>query len=312
MKKVRVGVVGVGRLGNEHARLYAGMKSCLLVGVVDTRRNRAREIAGKHEVSAFTDYASLFGKVEAVSIAVPTDFHYTIARDFLKRDIHVLLEKPITRTLEEAGKLVSISEKRNVILQVGHVERFNSALRQIERKIKDPRFIECHRLGPYQERGTEVSVVLDLMIHDIDIILSLVKSRVKHIDAVGVKVLSPYEDIANARIVFANGAVANLTSSRISPEKLRKIRIFEKDTYVPLDFLNQNLSVYKRSARGIIKESPTVERIEPLKSELEDFIDSISRKRTPLVSGRLAREALRVALNISKQIENSHRLSAKT
>lgn len=312
MKKIRVGVVGVGRLGNEHARLYAGMKSCLLVGVVDTRRNRAREVAGKHEVSAFTDYASLFGKVEAVSIAVPTDFHYTIARDFLKRDIHVLLEKPITRTLEEAGKLVSISEKRNVILQVGHVERFNSALRQIERKIKDPRFIECHRLGPYQERGTEVSVVLDLMIHDIDIILSLVKSRVKRIDAVGVKVLSPYEDIANARIVFANGAVANLTSSRISPEKLRKIRIFEKDTYVSLDFLNQNLSVYKRSARGIIKESPTVERIEPLKSELEDFIDSISRKRTPLVSGRLAREALRVALNISKQIENSHRLSAKT
>ena len=305
MKRVRVGVIGVGRLGNEHARLYAGMKSCLLVGVVDTRRNRAREVAGKHKVSAFADYASLFGKVEAVSIAVPTDFHYTIARDFLKRDIHVLLEKPITRTLEEAGKLVSISEKRNVILQVGHVERFNSALRQIERKIKDPRFIECHRLGPYQERGTEVSVVLDLMIHDIDIILSLVKSRVKRIDAVGVRVLSPYEDIANARIVFANGAVANLTSSRISPEKLRKIRIFEKDTYVSLDFLNQNLSVYRRSARGIIKESPTVERIEPLKSELEDFIDSISRKRTPLVSGRLAREALRVALNISKQIETS-------
>jgi predicted dehydrogenase len=312
MKKVRVGVVGVGRLGNEHARIYAGMKKCFLVGVTDTRRNRAREAAGKHKVSAFTDYASLFGKVEAVSIAVPTDLHYAIARDFLKRDVHVLLEKPITRTLEEAGKLVSISEKRNVILQVGHVERFNSALIQIERKIKNPRFIECHRLGPYQERGTEVSVVLDLMIHDIDIILSLVKSPVKRIDAVGVSILSAYEDIANARIVFANGAVANITSSRISAEKLRKIRIFEKDTYVSLDFLNQNLTIYKRRARGIIKESPTVERIEPLKSELEDFIDSISRKRTPLVPGRLAREALRVALNISKQIQNSSQPSGKT
>ncbi len=307
MKNVRVGVVGVGRLGSEHARLYAGMKNCLLVGVADTRRNHAREVAGKHKVPAFADYASLFGKVEAVSIAVPTDLHYTIARDFLKRDVHVLLEKPITRTLEEAGKLVSISEKKNIILQVGHVERFNSALRQIERKIKNPRFIECHRLGPYQERGTEVSVVLDLMIHDIDIILSLVKSRVKRIDAVGVSLLSAYEDIANARIVFANGAVANITSSRISAEKLRKIRIFEKDTYVSLDFLNQSLSIYRRSARGIIKESPTVEKIEPLKSELEDFIDSISRKRTPLVSGRLAREALRVALNISKQIQNSYK-----
>jgi predicted dehydrogenase len=289
MKAVRVGVVGVGRLGNEHARIYAGMKKCLLVGVADTRRNRAREAAGKHKVSAFTD------------------LHYAIARDFLKRDVHVLLEKPITRTLEEAGKLVSISEKRNVILQVGHVERFNSALIQIERKIKNPRFIECHRLGPYQERGTEVSVVLDLMIHDIDIILSLVKSPVKRIDAVGVSILSAYEDIANARIVFANGAVANITSSRISAEKLRKIRIFEKDTYISLDFLNQNLTIYKRRARGIIKESPTVERIEPLKSELEDFIDSISHKRIPLVPGRLAREALRVALNISKQIQKNHR-----
>lgn len=301
-KKVRVGVVGVGRLGSEHARLYAGLERSQLVGLVDTRGEHAGEIAREYGICSFTDYAALFGKVEAVSIAVPTDLHYKIARDFLDKGIHVLLEKPIAKTLEEAEKLVSLGEKRNVVLQVGHVERFNSALREIERKISDPRFIECHRLGPYQERGTEVGVVLDLMIHDIDIILSLVKSAVSRIDAVGVRVLSPHEDIANARIVFANGAVANITSSRISREKLRKIRIFEKDSYVSLDFLSQSLSIYRRGPGGITRENPVFKKVEPLKSELEDFIDCISREAKPLVSGEPAKEALRVALDISKQI----------
>ncbi len=304
MKRIRVGVVGVGRLGSEHARLYASMKQSVLVGVVDPRTEQAKQIAREYGSEGFTDYASLFGKVDAVSIAVPTDLHYKIAREFLKRGIHVLLEKPIARTLGEAEKLVSMSEKKRVILQVGHVERFNSALREIERKIKNPRFIECHRLGPYQERGTEVGVVLDLMIHDIDIILYLVKSPVSEIDAVGVSVLSSHEDIANARIVFANGTVANVTSSRVSLEKLRKIRIFEKDTYISLDFLRQSLSIYKRSSRGITRENPVIRKVEPLKSELEHFIDCISREQEPLVSGEPATEALRVALNISKQIKN--------
>ncbi len=226
MKKVRVGVIGVGRLGREHARLYANMKKSVLVGVVDTMRERAVDIARKCRTESFTNYSSLFGKVDAVSIAVPTDLHYRIAKDFLGKGIHVLLEKPITQTLSQAGKLILLSEKNKVILQIGHIERFNLALRKLEKQVKNPRFIECHRLSPYQPRGTEVGVVLDLMIHDIDIILSLIKSPVRRIEAVGVKVLSPYEDIASARITFTNGAVANVTSSRISQEKMRKFRIF--------------------------------------------------------------------------------------
>ncbi len=302
MKKIRVGVIGVGRLGREHARLYASMKKSVLAGVVDTLRERAGEIARKCRTESFTSYSSLFGKVDAVSIAVPTDLHYKIAKDFLERDVHVLLEKPIAQTLSQAKKLILLSERKKVILQVGHIERFNSALRKLERQVKNPRFIECHRLSPYQPRGTEVGVVLDLMIHDIDIILSLVKSPIRRIEAVGVKVLSPYEDIASARITFTNGAVANVTSSRISQEKMRKFRIFEEDAYISLDFLNQSVSIYRRTPGGIVKESPRIEKVEPLKSELEHFVDCILQKQKPLVSGELAKEALRVALQISRKI----------
>jgi predicted dehydrogenase len=303
MKKVRVGVVGIGRLGSEHARIYSGMKEASLVGVVDSVEERALEIGKKHGTESFTDYSCLFGEVEAVSIAVPTDLHYRIAKDFLERGIHVLLEKPITQTLNQAKKLISLSEKKKTIFQIGHIERFNSALQKLGRQVKNPRFIECHRLSPYQERGTEVGVVLDLMIHDIDIILNLVKSPIKRIEAIGVKVLSPYEDIANARITFANGAVANVTSSRISREKMRKMRIFEKDSYASVDFLHQTISTYKRAGRRIIGETPKIKKVEPLKLELRHFINCILRKRKPLVSGTPAKEALRVALRISRKIK---------
>ncbi len=302
MKKIKVGVIGVGRLGSEHARIYAGMKNAVLIAVADTKESRANEIAAKYGAESSADYASFYGKVDAVSIAVPTQLHYKIAGDFIKKNVHVLLEKPIARMLNEAEKLVLLSDKKKIILQVGHVERFNSAFRHIEKNISDPRFIECHRLGPYQKRGTEVGVVLDLMIHDIDIILNLVKSPIMRIDAVGVSVLSKYEDIANVRIVFKNGAVANITSSRISTEKLRKIRIFEKNTYISLDFLKQDIEVYKRSSSGIKREKHSVRKIEPLKLELEHFVYCVSCEKKPIVSGQPATEALRIALKISKQI----------
>ncbi len=305
MKKVRVGVVGVGRLGSEHARIYSGMKSVSLLGVVDSIEERAEKIGKSYRAESFTRCSSLFGKVEAVSIAVPTDIHYRIAKDFLERGIHVLLEKPITQTLSQAKKLISLSERKKVILQVGHIERFNSALQQLERHVKNPRFIECHRLSPFQERGIEVGVVLDLMIHDIDIILSLVKSPIRRIEATGVKVLSPYEDIANARVTFANGAVANITSSRISREKMRKMRIFERDTYASVDFLHQTISIYKHTAHGITRETPEIKKVEPLKLELKHFINCVLKKYEPLVSGRPAKEALQIALQISRQINKN-------
>lgn len=305
MKKVRVGVVGIGHLGSEHARIYSGMKSVSLLGVVDSIEERAEQIGKRYRTESFTHYSSLFRKVEAVSIAVPTDIHYRIAKEFLERGIDVLLEKPITQTLSQAKKLILLSERKKVILQVGHIERFNSALQQLERHVKDPRFIECHRLSPFQERGIEVGVVLDLMIHDIDIILSLVKSPIRRIEATGVKVLSPYEDIANARVTFANGAVANITSSRISREKMRKMRIFERDTYASVDFLHQTISIYRRTAHGITRETPEIKKVEPLKLELKHFINCVLKKHEPLVSGRPAKEALQIALQISRQINKN-------
>ena len=305
MKRVRVGVVGVGRLGSEHARIYAGMKSVSLLGVVDSIEERAEKIGKRYRTESFTRYSSLFGKVEAVSIAVPTDIHYRISKEFLERGIHVLLEKPITQTLSQAKKLILLSERKKVILQVGHIERFNSALQELERHVKNPRFIECHRLSPFQERGTEVGVVLDLMIHDIDIILSLVKSPIRRIEATGVKVLSPYEDIANARVTFANGAVANITSSRVSREKMRKMRVFEKARYTSIDFLHQTISIYRHTAHGITRETPEIKKVEPLKLELKHFINCVLKEYKPLVSGRPAKEALQIALQISRQINKN-------
>ncbi len=303
MKKVLVGVVGVGRLGAEHARVYSEIKGASLVGVADKIEVRAKEIARKWGTKSFRDYSSLFGKIEAVSIAVPTDVHYKTAKAFLERGVHVLLEKPITQTLSQAKKLISLSERKKVILQVGHIERFNSALQELEKHVKNPRFIECHRLSPYQERGIEVGVVLDLMIHDIDIILNLIKFPIRRIEATGVKVLSGYEDIANARITFTNGAVANVTSSRISREKMRKMRIFERDTYTSVDFLHQTISIYKRTARGITRANPQIKKVEPLKLELKHFVNCVLKKHKPLVSGKPAKEALQIALQIARKIK---------
>lgn len=295
----------MGRLGREHARLYALLPGAELVGVADINRRRAKDIAAQCRTVGCRDYKSLYGKVEAVSIVVPTDLHYPVARDFLKRGIHLLLEKPITRTAGEAERLIKLAQRHQLIFQIGHLERFNVAVREMEKLVKSPRFIESHRLAPYQPRGTEVGVVLDLMIHDLDIILYLVNSPLKRIEAIGVAALSRHEDIANARLLFENGCVANVTSSRLSREKLRKLRIFQSDSYISLDYLAQEIDFYQKKGKIIFQKKIAPPKLESLKLELEDFLECVSRGRKPRVSGEEGKEVLKVALEIERQIQKN-------
>lgn len=302
MDKLRVGVVGVGHLGSIHAKLYQEIQTCSLVAVCDTDKERLNEISKSLNVAGFTDYRQLFGQVEAVSVATPTNLHYKIAYDFLKHNIHTLVEKPFTNRLKEADSLIKIAKKNKLTLQVGHIERFNSVFTATQKLINEPKFIECHRLSPFPHRSLDVGVVLDLMIHDIDIVLGLVNSSLTKIEAVGVSVLTKFEDIANARLSFKNGCVANLTASRVSDEWMRKIRIFQKDTYISLDYKEAQASIYKKTGLTISKEDLPIEKEQPLKKELESFLDCLITHKEPLVSGRVAREALKVALEIQNQI----------
>ncbi|MEK7306775.1 MAG: Gfo/Idh/MocA family oxidoreductase [Nitrospirota bacterium] len=302
--EIRTGVIGVGYLGQHHARIYSNMPGVKLVGVADIKKERADEIAGTYSTTPFYDYRDLIGKVDAVSIVVPTVLHHKVGMDLISNDVDILLEKPITKTIAEAEDLIREAEGHSLILQIGHLERFNAAMMALARIIKGPRFIESHRLGPFIDRGTDVNVILDLMIHDIDILLSLVASEVEEIRAVGVPVLSSDIDIANARIEFKSGCVANVTASRISKEKMRKIRIFQEDAYISLDYQAQELFVYRRAGGDglekpkIAMESIEVEKGEPLQAELTAFIDSVRRRTKPLVSGHEGKEALRVALKV--------------
>ena len=302
MSRIRVGVIGVGHVGAIHARIYSHLPAAELAGVCDVTPARAQALAADYGTTAYTDYRHLLPHVEAVSIAVPTAEHFRIAKACLARGIHVLIEKPITRTLAQADALLALARRHHAIVQVGHVERFNSAFQGIATILNEPRFIECHRLGPYTQRGTDVGVVLDLMIHDIDIVLWLVRSRVRRIDGVGVNVLSTSEDIANARLVFANGAVANLTASRVTPETLRKIRLFQHDTYISIDYAAQAVKVFHKRDGAITHRELPIERDEPLKQELAAFLIAIQLQQRPVVSGEDAREALRVALAITRKI----------
>jgi len=302
MGKLKIAVVGVGHLGSVHARVYKELINCELVGVCDTDKARLKEISESLGVCGHLNYSELFGKVDAVSIATPTKSHYKVAADFLNQGIHTLVEKPFTPTLEEADSLIKIAEKNKLTLQVGHIERFNSAFSATQKIIKDPKFIECHRLSPFPNRSLDIGVVLDIMIHDIDIILGLVASPIEKIESVGVNVLTPFEDIANARITFKNGCVANLTASRVSDEPMRKIRIFQENTYISLDYKNAEAWVYRKAFLKISKESLPIEKEQPLQKELESFINCVIKGREPLVSGPVAREALKVALEIQKQI----------
>ena len=302
MYKLRVGVVGVGHLGSLHAKIYRGIENCPLLAICDIDKARLNEISRALNVAGYLDYWEILDKVDAVSIAVPTRLHYKIASDFLRHNVHVLVEKPFTTNLKEADSLIKIAKSRKLILQVGHIERFNSAFSATLKLIKNPKFIECHRLSPFPGRSLDVGVVLDLMIHDIDIILGLVPSKIKKIESVGVNVLTQFEDIANARLTFENGCVCNLTASRVSDEMMRKVRIFQEDTYISLDYKDAKACLYKKSDSAIVKVDLPIEKEQPLQKELASFIDCVIAHKEPLVSGRIARDALAVALKIQNQI----------
>ncbi|MDD5116768.1 MAG: Gfo/Idh/MocA family oxidoreductase [Candidatus Omnitrophica bacterium] len=302
MNKLRVGVIGTGHLGSIHAKIYKQIPACTLIGVCDTNPANLKAVSGQLRVPGYPDYRELFGKIDAASIAAPTLLHHQIARDFLNNNIHLLVEKPFAVNLKQADDLIKTAEEKNLILQVGHIERFNSAFCATQRIIRNPKFIECHRLSIFPNRSLDVGAVLDIMIHDIDIVLGLVDSPLEKIESVGVNVLTPFEDIANARLTFKNGCIANLTASRVSDEIMRKIRIFQENTYISLDYKNAEASVYRREDGKITKERLPIEKEQPLQKELASFVDCAINKKTPLVSGPVAREALAVALAIQDQI----------
>lgn len=313
-KRLRVGVVGVGYLGRFHAEKYARMDGVELAGVVDIVPERAQDVAKRLGTRHYADYRELIGKVDAVSVVVPTPVHFSISRHFLENDVDVLIEKPMTETLDQADTLIKIADSRGPIIQVGHLERFNPAVIALKEVVDRPLFIESHRLHTFKERGTDVDVVLDLMIHDIDIILNLVQSEVKSVHAVGVPVVSSRVDIANVRLLFENGCVANITASRISVKNMRKIRIFQKETYVSVDYANNDITFIRKGSNGVGLPIPgwslqqkTFDDADSLESELGAFVKAVRFREAPLVSGRDGRNALGIALSIAEQIEVTNR-----
>jgi predicted dehydrogenase len=314
MKKLRVGVIGVGYLGQFHAEKYARMNDVELVGVVDIEKKRAEIVAEKVNAKPYTDYKSLFGNVDAVSIAAPTSVHFVIARDFLKKNIDIMIEKPITETTEEADELIHLAESRDLIIQVGHLERFNPAIVALKDIVKKPMFIESHRLSIFQGRCTDVSVVLDLMIHDIDLILNFVRSKIRAVYASGVPVVSEHVDIANARLEFENGCVANVTASRISTKNERKIRLFQRDAYVSVDFSKKEITAIQQTGSvdsglipGMDVKQMSFETGDALENELKSFINAVIHREPPEVTAQMGRDALEIALNIMDQIKEGVR-----
>ncbi len=308
--KLRAAVIGVGYLGHFHAQKYQANQDVELVGVVDSDLARAEEIAAEVGAQAFADYHDVLPLVDMVSIVVPTQFHYAVAKDCFNAGCHVLLEKPITQTVAEADELIQLAESKGLTFQVGHLERFNPAVMALKGILHNPEFIESHRLAPFKPRGTDVNVVLDLMIHDIDILLSLVDHPLKTINSVGVPVLSEEVDIANARLQFENGCVANVTASRASRETMRKMRIFQQDAYVSIDFQSRKISIYKKK-KGIslIPGLPNVgieehsfDQGDPLKDEIDSFVSSVRHRTPPVVSGVDGKRALEVAIQITGKL----------
>jgi predicted dehydrogenase len=311
--KLRVGVVGVGHLGQHHARVYTELEQCELVGVADVDVERGQEIAQRHAAAFYRDYQELFGKVDALSIAVPTEQHYRVGLDCLQQGIHVLIEKPMSATLAEADELLEVAQAKHVILQIGHIERFNAAVWKLAQIVKKPAFIESNRLSPFPERSTDIDVVLDVMIHDIDMILSLVQSPVKRLDAVGVPIVTSKIDIANTRLEFESGCIANVTASRVSLKRERKMRIFQPEKYISLDYQAQSLNVvelqyperrhdFPNSRPLIVPYQVDIEKQEPLKAELQSFVNCARTGGTPVVSGIDGRNALDVAFKILQQM----------
>jgi len=332
---IRAAVIGTGSLGKEHARIYAdlaGDGQIEFAGVYDTNLEAARKIAEKHGVRVFGSVADAVAGTDALSVVTPTTTHFELARTLLAAGRHVLVEKPMTDNAAQAAELVQLARTHGCLLQVGHVERFNPVFQYLQQAATDPRFIEAHRLSPYPARSTDIGVVLDLMIHDLDVVLAFVDSPLASVDAVGIPVLSETEDIANARLRFANGCVANLTASRVSPERVRKIRVFSgggQPSYISLDYRAQEGFVYRIARDGeaessllkkllaskdtsivsqfggkrIVREPVPIAKEEPLKLELRSFIDCVRQKLTPIVSGEAAKHALDVAFEITRQIQ---------
>jgi predicted dehydrogenase len=298
---LRIAVIGVGHLGKHHARILSSMPGVELTAVVDTNRARADEIAAANRTRARYDAHELHGDVDAVTIAVPTEIHRAIALPFLNAGVPVLVEKPMARTLDEADEMINAGGDHGALLAVGHTERFNPALAVARPHLADPRFIEVHRLGTFPERSLDIDVVFDLMIHDLDVVLSIVNSDVESLEAVGVPVITDRVDIANTRLRFANGCIANLTASRISREQVRKIRFFQTASYVSIDYAAQKVEMWRLEAQGrpsIQGGELEVANEEPLKRELEDFVGAITARRAPVVTGEAGRRALEVAQTI--------------
>jgi predicted dehydrogenase len=305
---VKVATIGVGHLGRHHARILSTLPGVELVAVVDTNTGRAEEIAGQYRVAARSDWREILDGVDAVTIAAPTEAHAEIAEAFLDRKIHVLVEKPLTTTTAQADRLLALAREREVMLAVGHTERFNPAVALARPLLRQPRFIEVHRLGTFPERSLDIDVVFDLMIHDLDLVLDIVGDEVTALEAVGVPVLTSRIDIANVRLRFANGCIANLTASRISRDRVRKIRFFQRDAYVSVDYAAQEVEMY----RLVPGEGPmpaieggkqAVPREEPLKLELADFVDAIRAGRAPRVTGEQGRAALALAERVVERME---------
>ena len=331
---LRVAVLGTGSLGKEHARLYAALAAAGavdFVGIYDVNPEHAARVAEKHRVRAFGSLGDIAAASDALSIVTPTTTHFELARQLLGLGRHVLVEKPMTDNTAQAAELVQLAQQRGLVLQVGHVERFNPVFTYLQQVATEPRFIETHRLSPYPARSTDIGVVLDLMIHDLDVLLAFVKSPVVGVDAVGIPVLSKSEDIANARLRFANGCVANLTASRVSPERMRKIRVFSggaQPSYISLDYRAQEGFIYRIARDGeeessllkkllaardstivsefagkrIVREPVPIEKDEPLKLELAHFVECVRERQTPKVSGASAKQALDLAFEITRQI----------
>lgn len=337
--KIRVAVLGVGSLGQHHARIYSELEKAGQVqfaGVYDANADTANKIGGKHGAKIFSSISEAAQNSDALNIATPTTTHFEIAKPLLAQGKHVFVEKPMTDSSAQAGELVQLARQNNCVLQVGHVERFNPVFKYLETAAPEPRFIECHRLSPFPARSTDVGVVLDLMIHDLDVVLAFVKSPVTSVDAVGISVLSRSEDFANARLRFANGCVANLTVSRVSDQRMRKIRVFSGGktvpSYISLDYRAQEGFIYRIARDGeqessafakllalagshatvvsefagkkIVREPVPIAKEEPLKLELQHFVECVREKQTPMVSGESAKQALDLAFEITRQIQS--------
>ncbi len=308
-KKIKFGVIGAGKIGNYHCRTLSQMEETELVAIADINHARAQKLGWKYNAMAYQDYKAIFPQVDAVIIAVPTEFHASTALEAIKKKKHVLIEKPITDSVEDAKLLLEASEKAGIVLQVGHVERFNSAVIETMKYIKKPKFVAIERLGPFDPRVAGIGVTLDLMIHDIDLVLAMIKSRIESFEAIGASLLSEHEDIANVRIRFKNGAVADITASRITLEKSRRMRVYQEDSYISVNYVSSLMKIYRKknpvvkSLDDIEVVFPKIETKQPIKEEILHFIDCINNSKKPLASGERGLEALKLTLEITEALK---------